>query len=72
METAFRLLAPRPQAPTEPFMRLAEHLDDFAKKYADPFRRQIIYCRKCHQLGAIQMKTEHVCPSCGDDLIRQF
>lgn len=72
LESAIHLTVPRPQQPSDRFLMLMERIDEFASRSGLGNQRQIVYCRCCRELVAVTMKVDHICPSCGDDLIRQF
>ena len=74
LKSPFDLLQPGTSSPTQPFARLADHLDEFFEKSPNRTRKsfhQIVYCRSCRELRLISMKEEHKCPSCNSDLVRQ-
>jgi hypothetical protein len=74
LQTIFNLVPAVADGPREPFVRLADRLNDFFEQSEDRPRKhsnQIVFCRECRQLQLICMKDEQACPTCGSDLIIQ-
>lgn len=74
-QTVWNPLPPRGGQPRDGFAQLMSRLSDFFEAAPDrksKHSHQIVFCRACRQLQLIRMRDEHLCPSCGDDLIKQF
>ena len=74
LQTAFNIVPARQGGPRDPFARLVQRIDQFFEGSGDPSKnvmKRIVFCRNCRTLQLIDMKVNHGCPSCGDDLIRQ-
>jgi hypothetical protein len=74
LQTTFNILPAFPFQPRDPFVRLAERINDFFERSPEKsrsFSRQIVFCRDCRSLQLINMKEEFTCPTCKSDLIVQ-
>ena len=74
IQTTMKILNPAVSRPREPFLRLAEHIDEFFEQAGHRHRKhfnQIIFCRSCRQLQLINMREANTCPNCRSDLITQ-
>jgi hypothetical protein len=68
-------LPPQGGQPADGFAQLVARLGDFFESAPDrPSKNfhRIVFCRACRQLQLVRMRDEHLCPSCQDDLIKQF
>jgi hypothetical protein len=74
LQTTFDIMSARPSEPRQPFLRLADRLNEFYERAKNrpgkPFH-QIVFCRVCRELNLIKMKDEYCCPSCQSDLVIQ-
>jgi len=74
LQTSIGILKAVPTPEGEGFGRLVDRIDEFFVEQPDrPSKsfHQVVFCMKCRQLQLVRMRDEHLCPTCGSDLIVQ-